>query len=217
MLKSNAMWLIPVALIISNFTLAPAEASEQATYTFSSTYDTINTTKLFSTDLQSTVSTGNSYNAPYGLTKINNLIYGQIDLTTGKFSTNTDPTIFSLQNVPQGYIELSGNGDDKLFGTNSAIGSINFATAIGTNNGSVNITGGKGRFAGAIGTLSFEQIDSLGNLADDTLPFKGKVSLNGSFRTVPEPRMGAALASLGMIGASFLLYQRRCRVSKTFV
>jgi hypothetical protein len=216
MLRLNAIWLIPVALTIGSFSPAPAKASEQTTYTFNSTYDTFNTTKVFSPDVQSTISTGESSNGPYGLTKINNLIYGQTDLATGEFSLNTDPTIFGLQNAPKGYIELSSSDGDKLFGTNSAVGLIDFAAATAQAYGTVNITGGEGRFRGAIGALSFERIDTFGDLAD-TAPFKGKVSLNGSFRTVPEPRLEAALVSLGVIGVSFLLYQRHCRVSKTFV
>jgi hypothetical protein len=217
MLRLNAIWLIPVALCGGSFSSAPAKASEQTTYTFNSTYDTINTTKVFSPDVSSTISTGESSNAQYGLTKINNLIYGQTDLATGKFSLNTNSTIFGLQDVPKGYIELSSSDGDKLFGTNSAVGMIDFAAATAQAYGTVNITGGEGRFTGAIGTLSFERMDTFGDFVDDTLPFKGKVSLNGSWRTVPEPRMSAALVSLGVIGASFLLYQRHCRVSKMFV
>jgi len=77
-------------------------------------------------------------------------------------------------------------------------------------NGTFNITGGEGIFAGATGTLAFSEVDTLS--LDPTIPTRARATVNGSFQVVPqkvsEPTNITALIGLGLIGVSLLGYRR---------
>jgi hypothetical protein len=78
----------------------------------------------------------------------------------------------------------------------------------------LSITGGNGRFSGAIGTLILSENLTLN--PDPTAPVRGRPLIEGSFQTfqtVPEPRNIAAIFSMGVIGVGFLLHRRRLGVA----
>jgi hypothetical protein len=124
--------------------------------------------------------------------------------------------LFGLQGFPIGGEEFSGSGNDKLFGNSSAIASFNFANGTLDGTGVVNITGGTGRFQGAIGTLNFTESEPLNE--DPTGPLSGKTFLNGSFQVaekIPEPTTNMALFGVAAIGLGFL--RRRQQWGKTVI
>ncbi len=210
MLSSHKTWFIPVALTLVGFAPSAATAFTQAPYTFNASYDTLNTSEIISSNVSKASISGESSDAPYGLNKINGSTYTQIDLATGMFSFNTDPTKFGLKSIPLGSIVFSGSGDDKLFGTDDATGIIDLSTLTATASGTFTITGGEGIFSGVTGTLAFSEVDALSLNSD--VPFRGRASVNGTIQTVPEPKTDIMLLSMGpIIGASVLLYRRRLR------
>jgi len=153
MLRSQTVYLIPAVLMLICFKPNAARASALDTYTFSADYNTLNTSRVISSNVSETFITGESSDAPYGLNKINGSTYSQIDLATGIFSFNTDPTTLGLQDIPFGSIVFSGNGSDKLFGTDNATGMIDLSTLTATASGTFTITGGEGMFRDATAAI----------------------------------------------------------------
>lgn len=215
MLRSHTVWLFPLALTLVSFEPSGTQATAQTTYTFRANYDILATSRALTQDVTVTSLFGESTDAPYDLTTINGLTYSQVDFATGFFRFNTDPTTFGLQGVPSGSI-VFGSGSNKLFGTDNAVGVINFTTLTATATGTFTITGGEGIFAGATGTLAFSEVDTLS--LDPTVPTRARASVNGSFQvfpvqTVPEPRTVTTLVGMGMTGAGVLLPWRRRRTT----
>lgn len=211
--KSYSAWLFGVALTLVGFGASVPKAIAQTTYPFETTYDAeINTTLLEQSDAEiilETNVTGESTDAPYGLTNLQIENYSSVDPATGVVRYDSDPATFGLEGLPLGTLTLSGNGNDKLFGTNR--GTVSGDTGSGT----ITLTGGEGRFVGATGTLDlFQTITSSPDPTGVTAPIISPATISGSFQTseaVPEPRTDASLVSIGLIGAGFLLRRyRRC-------
>ncbi|MDF5713785.1 MAG: hypothetical protein PUP93_07810 [Rhizonema sp. NSF051] len=193
MFRSNTLWHIPASLLLSSgLGVAPAKA--QTTYPFNADYDILATARDLTPNLEQIFLSGSSTNAPYSLTKVDSLSYSQTNFTTGEYSFNTDPKAFGLQDVSSGYVTFSGSDGDKLFGTESGTGLIDFNTLTVKSSATVSITGGEGRFKGATGTLVSSQIQPLSLQVGVDL--KGQAKISGSVKTVPEP--GTATALLGM-------------------
>jgi hypothetical protein len=207
MLRSHTVWLVPLALTLVGFKPNAALANAQTTYTFSANYNFLNSLRFITSDVSEIFLSGESTDAPYGLTKLNGLVYGETNFATGEFSGNTDPTTFGLQGVPFGSIVLEGGGSDKLFATESATGLVDFGNLTATNSGTLTITGGEGIFTGATGTLTFSEVGTLN--PDPTGPYRGRLSVNGFFQTVPEPRTNTTIVVTGVIGVGMLLRRHR--------
>lgn len=209
MFCSPTAWFVPLVFIL-DFGLVNSPALARNTYTFSADYDTLNTSKVISSNISEASITGESSNAPYGLNKISGLTYTQADLAAGIFSFTTDPENFGLQGIPIGSILFSGSGSNTLFGTDNATGTIDFNTLTAKASGTCTITGGEGIFRDATGTLDFSEVDTLS--LNSGVPFTGRASVNGTIQIVPEPKPGIPLLSMGaIIGLGVLL--RRCRFS----
>jgi hypothetical protein len=128
------------------------------------------------------------------------------NLSNGEIIANTDPATFGFQDLPLSFLVLEGSSNEKLFGTESGRGTIDLQTLKVSNHGTIVITGGEGRFKGATGTLSFDEAGTLG------IPYIGKLSVNGSFQTVPQPRTDRGmLLGISLMGARFLLRRRSRR------
>ncbi|OKH32803.1 hypothetical protein NIES2101_40410 [Calothrix sp. HK-06] len=205
--------LVSVALTLVGFGLG-AEARAQTTYQFEpTTYDSAITTTLLQQNptaiILDTNVTGQSGNAPYGLTNLTIKNYSSVNPATGVVAYNSDPATFGLQNLPLGTVSLFGSGNDKLFGTNR--GTVSLESGSGT----ITITGGEGRFSGATGSLNlFQTITSNPDPTGLTAPIISPATISGSFQisqTVPEPKTDAALVCVLALGASFLR-GKRCRV-----
>ena len=210
MIRLHTLWLIPTVMLIG-FGTGAAPAPAQTTYPFSANYDILATANDLTPNLEQISLLGSSTDALYGLTQLNSLTYSQTDFTTGSFSFNTDPAAFGLKDVPLGSVVFAGNGSDRLFGTESATGLIDFSTLTVNTSGTLNITGGAGKFSGATGTLAFSQVQPLSLQVGVAL--KGQAKVSGSFQTVPEPRTATTLIGMGAIGAIFL--RRRPKLQGT--
>ena len=212
MLHSHTVRLVTLALTLVGFGWSATRATAQTTYTVNSNYDVLANSRAITSNISAVSISGNSTDAPYGLTTINGLLYSQVNLATGAFRFNTDPTTFGLQGEPFGSIVL-GSGSNKLFGTDNASGMIDFGTLTATATGTFTITGGSGIFTGASGTLAFSEVDTL-SLAP-SVPTRARSSLNGSFQIAPtqvlEPRTDTTMLLMGVIGAGVLLRRHRNR------
>jgi hypothetical protein len=212
MIKSlYTAWVFGVALTLVGFGSSVTKASAQTTYPFQATYNSEITTKETNIPLVlDTTVIGESPDAPYGLTNLIIKNYSQVDPNTGVATYNSDPATFGLQNVPFGTLTLSGQGNDKLFGTNKGTASLE------SGSGTISITGGEGRFRGATGTLDlFQTITSNPDPTGLTAPIISPATISGSFvvsQAVPEPKTDAMLVGIGVIGAGLVLRRHR-RVS----
>jgi hypothetical protein len=208
MFRSHALWFFPVAISLGGFGLGAFPATAQTTYNFSANYTGTAETRFITPDITEGVAETESTDAPFGLTQAQDLRYAQlVDAATGAFIYDSEPKRFGLQDKPNGFFLLFGIGSDKLFGTLSGTGVIDFGNLTQTFSGPVTITGGEGRFSGANGTL-FLSGSNIFSLNSTGILSRGGFSLNGSFTTattVPEPSTLPALVGLGMSGASVLL------------
>lgn len=216
MLCLKNLRLVPVALMLVGFGPSAAPAIAQTTYTFSANYDLSNSVTSITPGLSEIFISGTSTAAPYSLTQLNGQIYLQSNFATGEIRANTDPTTFGLQGLPLGYFVLEGTGSDKLVGTETANGAIDLQTFRVTNNGTITLTGGEGIFSEATGTLSFSEVGTLST--DPSVPYRGQLSVNGSFEAVPEPGTETGmLVGMGIIGAGVLLRQRSRRSTQEYI
>ncbi len=210
-LNTTCSRLIPVALTIVGLGSFVQSASAQTTYLFDTVYDTVVTlTPIMGTDVSQALVVGVNPNAPYGLTNFRSFNnYSRLDPTTGNLVFVQDASQFGLSGFPIGGEEFSGNGVDKLFGNSTATASFDFVNNVLSGTGTINITGGTGKFSGALGTINFTEIEPL-NL-DPTAPLVGQAFLKGSFQTpqqVPEPATNTALIGIGTIGTGLLVKRR---------
>lgn len=216
MLCSSTARLFGVALTLTGFGLNVQSAIAQTTYTFDATYDAVSSVSSFITeDITANTASGESNNAPFGLTKASVLLYNQTDLTSSSFRFSTNPETFGLP-VPIGEVTLFGFGENKLFySVENGTGVIDFTTLTTRASNTVNITGGEGLFEGATGTLTSSEVYQVGNLlVDPTSTIRGTVRVSGiiqvpSTQRVPEPTNTAALISMGAIGVGFGVCKQR--------
>jgi len=209
----KAAWLrlIPVAFTLVGFGSSVQSAFAQTVFPFDTVYDTVVTlTPITGTDVSQALVLGVNPNAPYGLTNFKSFNnYSRIDPTTGNLVFVQDASKFGLSGFPIGGEEFSGNGADKLFGNSTATASFDLLNNTLSGIGTINITGGAGKFNGANGTINFTEIEPLNS--DPTAPLVGQAFLKGSFQTpkkVPEPATNTALFGMGIIGAGLLVKRR---------
>jgi hypothetical protein len=207
MLRLYHVWLVPAAFTLLGFGPGAAKAIAQTTYPFEATYNAEITTRAIAPNISKTSETGESADAPYGLTNLTIVNYAELDPDTSVFTFGPDPATFGLEDLPFGTFTLSGNGSDKLFGTISGSVSVDFENLVGTGSSTITITGGEGRFSGATGTLGFLENDTFS--PDPTAPIQAQFSINGSFEAVPEPIPNTTVIGISAIGVGFLLHSRR--------
>ncbi|MEM6753585.1 MAG: hypothetical protein AAF630_11505 [Cyanobacteria bacterium P01_C01_bin.38] len=217
MLRSYTSWLIPGVFALIGFGSSIESAKAQTTYSFDATYDASATLlNPITEDITSQTVSGVSNNAPFGLTQASGVLYVKSDLINNTYTFSSNPETFGLQGLPQGGVTLSGEGDNKLFyAVENGTGVIDLANLTTTGTNTNIITGGEGLFQGATGTLSGSEIYQIDNLlVDSTSTSRGTVKINGTIEVpltqkVPESNNTAALTGIGIIGATFLLRQRR--------
>ncbi|GAB1543586.1 hypothetical protein NUACC21_62610 [Scytonema sp. NUACC21] len=217
MLRLSTAKLLGVAFTLTGFGLNVQRAVGQTTYTFDTTYDAVSSVSSFITEgITANIASGESNNAPFGLTKASVLLYNETDLTTGSFRFSTNPETFGLAGLPVGGVTLFGLGENKLFySVENGTGVVDLTTLTTTASNTVNITGGEGLFEGATGTLTSSEVYQVGNLlVDPTSSVRGAVRVSGiiqvpSIQRVPEPSNTAALIGMGAMGVSFLCRQPR--------
>lgn len=211
MIRSHTGWFVPVALALVSFELMLQSVIAQTTYPFNANYDILaRISDTAAPDVLELTIEGESTKASYGLTNINSLTYAQINLATSKVRLGSDPKVFGVKGLPVGSDVVFGSGSDKLFGTNSSTGSINFGTLTQTLSGTFTITGGEGRFSGATGTLT---LSGTNTFSPDLTGATGQISVSGSFKTVPESSASPTLVAVGVMGAGVLLRRSSRRFS----
>lgn len=211
MLRSFTSWLILGVFASIGFGSGIESAKAQTFYTFEATYDVLSTSEPITQDVSSTTLSGESTNSPFGLSRVSGLTYSQVDPATGNFRFNTNPVNFGLEDLPPGSVTLFGDGDNKLFGTNNATGTIDFANLTGTAENTFTITGGEGLFENAAGTLILQEVYQIS--LDPNVPTIANSTANGtievtSTQKVSEPNNTFALIGIGMIVTTFLLRRR---------
>ena len=211
MLRSYTSWLIPGVLALIGFGSSIESAKAQTFYTFDATYNVSSTSEPITQDISLTTLSGESTDAPFGLSRVSGLTYSQVDLVTGTFQFNTNPANFGLDDLPSRSVTLFGDGDNKLFGTNNATGTIDFTNLTGTAENTFTITGGEGLFGNAAGTLILQEVYQIS--LDPNVPTIANSKANGTIevpltRKVPEPNNTFALIGIGIIISTFLLRRR---------
>jgi hypothetical protein len=213
MLRLRSVWFTPVAAALLSFGLGTKKVMAQIQYPFSAIYNSETTLEPIAGNILKITNIGESANAPYGLTRLVNISYGNLDNNTGVITIEPDPATFGLDDLPLGNITIFGQGADKLFGTTRGTATLDFQNFVGTVSNTISITGGSGKFDGAIGTMILSENLTLN--PDPTAPVRGLPLISGSFQTfqtVPEPRNNAAIFSISSIGVAFLSRRYRLRV-----
>jgi hypothetical protein len=208
MFRSYAVWLVPSAISLVGFGAGVAPVAALTTYNFSASYTGIAETSFITPNLTEGETVFESADAPFGLTKAQDRRYALfLDATPGAFIYDSDPNTFGLQGKPDGFLNFFGTGNDKLFGTLSGTGQLNFETGVAQFSGPVTIIGGEGKFSGASGTLFLSGSNSAEDIVPGTvLLSRGGFSVNGSLTTpVPEPSTIPAMVGLAMSGVVVLL------------
>lgn len=211
-LHSYRAWAVPVALTLVGFGLDIFPASAQTTYPFEATYNVEIITTPLEGNLSEATETGESVDAPYGLTNLTNLAYAEFDPNTNIFKFDSDPAVLGLEGLPVGEFNFFGSGSNQLFATISGTSQADFENLVGAGSSTLTITGGEGIFSGATGTLRLLENDTFS--PDPTAPINARYAISGLIETpqaVPEPRTDATLVGIGAIGTGFLLRRHRHR------
>ena len=218
MLYPRIKRIIPVALTLVGFGTA-IQSATAATYDFTTTYNTTVTLNPFNPqfpDIVRATITGDSTDAPYGLTSFASNTYGKTNTDPATMITdttfNSDPTAFGLQGE-QALSDRYFGGANELFGKASDSAEVNPLAGTIQGGGTITIYGGTGIFQDATGKITFTEADKLG--ADPTAPSKGQAELKFSLQTpekVPEPTATTALIAIAVIGGSSLLRRLRATV-----
>ena len=205
MVRLHTRLIAPVILLLS-LTVGVKRADAQTFYPFEATFLGENTLVPIQDNISKVTIIAESTDAPFGLTRLINNAYAQLDVNTGRVIFRPDAAAFGLQNQPLATVTFFGTGNDKLFGTVSGEGQLDFQNFVGTTSGTFNITGGEGRFRGAIGTFSFFENDTFSS--DLTAPIKSRAVIRGSFQTIPEPNQAKALLSISALLICLVSYKR---------
>lgn len=210
MFRKKIAWLVPIAVSVLGLGAVSAPATAETTYTYNAIFNGISTRSIVGPDTNQIFLEAESNDAPLGLTELTTLIYSHVNPITGAAILNTDPNVFGLQGKPDGSVVFLGTGSDKLFGSISVTGLVDFRAGVESlSNGIVNITGGEGSFSGANGTLSLS--GSVMVYPEPNVPEETQIILDGSFTAVPEPSSPITVIILGVSAAGVLLRRRyRC-------
>jgi hypothetical protein len=219
MLRSNSVWLVPVVLSLASFPLDAAKAIAQTNYEFEAVYNLELRLREIAPNISVITAVGNSLDAPYGLTQLSSMSYSRLNPNTGVSTAVPDAAAFGLEGLPVFMDRLFGNdSDDSLIGRSTTTATIDFENLTASAFAILNITGGTGRFSAATGTLIFTENYTIS--PDPTAPFIGQALVEGSFlipASVPEPGNSAALVSMGVISAAFLLRRHKRLVICNFI
>jgi hypothetical protein len=219
--RSYALGLIPLTVTLTSFAIATGKANALTSYDFSIVYDTVVTIDpSFRPDVgvSRVTVTGETTDAPFGLTNFVSNTYGRLDPATNVSTFNADPTVFGLDGLPVLGDRYFG-GSNELFGTANDRAAFDLEAGTVSGSGIITLTGGTGLFADATGSIAFTQNDRLTS-TDLTEPFRGQARLDFTFQTpaenpsnppaesIPEP---SNFMALPVIGALWFGLRRRMR------
>ncbi len=207
MLRSKSVRLVPVLLSLACFALDSTKAIAQTNYEFEAVYNLEVSLKEIAPNISVATVTGNSLDAPYGLTQLSSMSYSQLDPNTGVSTASPDAAAFGLEDLPLFMDRLfSNDSNDSLIGSSTATATSDLENLTASAFGILTITGGRGRFNGATGTLTLT--DNYTISPDPTVPLVGQALVSGSFQipaSVPEPGNALSLVGIGAVSAAFLL------------
>jgi hypothetical protein len=215
-MRSQIKWLIPVALTYLSIGSNLQSAAANTIFPFNVDYETeVTITPIPNSDVVKASVTGTNSNAPYGLTNFISENYSLINPQTGVGTFSADPIDLGLDPAVFPFLtdEFFGSGDDKLFGFSKITALFDFQNFTVSGEGSINITGGAGRFTGANGTLSFTENGDFD--PNPTAPILGEAIIKGSFQVphqIPEPTTTFGLAA-GVVGASLFLRRKKSKAT----
>lgn len=216
MLRLLAVRLAGVAATFISFGAIATSAIAETVFPFETVYNTVSVFKEVSPGISQITVTGESETAPYGLTSLSSLSYGQLNLNTNELITTQDPARLGNSDLPFGENRIfNSNNGDSVFVRESVTRPfpIDFENQTASIVSTLNITGGSGRFSGATGILNVSVEDILAS--DSTAFSRGRVKYSGSFQTpqaVPEARNITTLATIGAIRVGCLVRRRRLKV-----
>ncbi|MBE9207409.1 hypothetical protein IQ244_12930 [Nostoc sp. LEGE 06077] len=201
---------MPVALTIvslgSNLQTVKAQSSDKS-YIFSADYTTsVIIDPSFRPELgivRATITGESVEPVPYELNFFISNTYGKLNPienpAINRYTFNSDPRVFGLDEEPILADRYYG-GTNELFGTASDSAEINFAEGTIRGGGTITISGGKGLFKNAKGTITFTQQDRLN---PPGTPSQGLAKLNFNLQTsqpVPEPNASITFIGMTVIG-----------------
>ncbi|MBW4599705.1 MAG: hypothetical protein KME29_08825 [Calothrix sp. FI2-JRJ7] len=210
MVRLFAAYLTPFALTLLGFGLNLKSAQAQIIYPFETIQEYETTIVPITANISRVTNTGINIDAPYGLTNFINTNYSELNPSTGVIKFSPDPATFNLENLPFGSITYFGSTNNKLFGTVSGTGLIDFQNLVGNVSDTITITGGEGKFNGATGTLTFVENNTIS--PNPTTMMKGRNLVSGNIIVpikVPESDTNAALIGFGLIGATTLVRRNK--------
>jgi hypothetical protein len=161
-------------------TMAIAEPTK---YQFQATFNVESTGEPIKGDILQVHDTGDSPDAPYGLTKVKNTNYALFNPeVSNEIKVGPDPAKFGVEgkDFPFGQITFYGQGPNKIFGTEVGTSVYDFENLVGSGAYTIKITGGAGKFLGVKGILTFVEKNVLS--PDPTAPIKGTWFVTGSFQ-----------------------------------
>ena len=206
---------IPLALLSLGLNVTKANA--QTTFPFEATYKTGSVFEPIQDDVFKLTATGESTNAPYGLTNFIRMNYVERNDSTGVELIVTDATKLGIEGLPILSATFFGSGDDKLFASLNGTAVRNIEDFTASTFGTTTIIGGEGKFQGATGFLTLTENVAFNPNASIEPNITGTAVLRGSFtvpQAVPEPGSTTTLVITGIIGANLLFRQRRKIISK---
>ena len=138
----------------------PIVFSKFISFNFCAVYETEVSFEPLTDAFQLITVTGTADDAPFGLTEFQSNNYSTFPDENGEFQFSGDPADFGIEGEVFGD-EFSGKGRNKLFGTSSGTGEIDFEEGIVSGAGTIDVTGGRGILRNASGTLTFEETETL--------------------------------------------------------
>jgi len=192
--------LAPFAVTLLSFGLNPPSALSQIVYPFETIQEYQTTLVPIERNISKATNIGISVDAPYS----------ELNPNTGVVNVSPDPATFGLKNLPFGLVTFFGSTSDKLFGSISATGLLDFQNLVGNVSGTITITGGEGKFSGATGLLTFVENNTF--TPDPTAPINSRAFVKGSIvapTKVSESETTTALVGFGLIGAITLLRRHK--------
>lgn len=214
--NSLALSLISGTVALLGLGLGTTKVNAQ-TFPFEATYKTENSFEPIQGNVFKSTVTGESNDAPYGLTKLMKMNYIETDENTGVQTIATDAAEFGIEGLPILSETFFGNGDDKLFASTTGTVIPNFEDFTTSISGTTTIVGGEGNFAGATGSLTLAENTIFDPNATTEPSTTGTAVLTGSFtvpQRVPEAGNTKTIFAIGMIGTSLLLHKRRYFIGK---
>ncbi|MGB6299316.1 MAG: hypothetical protein WBF90_24475 [Rivularia sp. (in: cyanobacteria)] len=214
--NSLALSLISGTVALLGLGLGTAKVNAQ-TFPFEATYKTESTFEPIQGQIFKSTVTGESTDAPYGLTNLIKSNYIQRNDDAGVQLIVTDAAEFGIEGLPILSETFFGSGDDKLFATTTGTVTQNFEEFTTSISGTTTIVGGEGNFAGATGILTFLENTIFDPNATTQPSTTGTAVLTGSFtvpQQVPEAGNTNTIFAIGIIGTGLLLHKRRYSIGK---